>query len=461
MKLKTKNLRMILICSIIISTAIHSQEQPQNPDFTYGVFSHLNTSWNYQNAKAYLDSAGFNYIIDGIIPDTTTALNQNLIGIKESSPQDYIGYYSKGYYSKWEAERNEFVFGRVGFKHPHKNGTPPYLYGQVETHLGAKCWATQRDIGHRVDSVLWGPHYHQDKKYDYGFWDPNPKITYIASYRMAFSNIPQKSQDDEVCKMKVTYSYRYGVFPDTHIVVIPLNEKLLRVRDFPADSSFRNFTISYQLPDGYIIRDRRMPENIIPSADTLYEDDVVLSGIEFKLEWSGIGKLYIDYVEVYDSTVWGQDFMMNPQQREITVNRIKNMAQQYGNISKLKYWYVNDEPNSIDTYLPMRIVDSLLNTVTPGKNTITEIYPNWRGEFNGEHHLKQFVQVSNTKKLMIDHYPAYTGQAYWEGLDYFQNSLQWAWEAQPNFWYVAQAQALGQKLAGTDSFIELMKKPEK
>ncbi|BDQ02440.1 hypothetical protein [Ignavibacterium sp.] len=60
---------------------------------------------------------------------------------------------------------------------------------------------------------------------------------------------------------------------------------------------------------------------------------------------------------------------------------------------------------------------------------------------------------------MIDHYPAYTGQAYWEGLDYLQNSLQWAWEAQPNFWYVAQD--LGQKLAGTDSFIELMKNPEK
>ncbi|BDQ02441.1 hypothetical protein [Ignavibacterium sp.] len=174
--------------------------------------------------------------------------------------------------------------------------------------------------------------------------------------------------------MKVTYSYRYGVFPDTHIVVIPLNEKLLRVRDFPADSSFRNFTISYQLPDGYIIRDRRMPENIIPSADTLYEDDVVLSGIEFKLEWSGIGKLYIDYVEVYDSTVWGDGFI-NPLRRDSTINKIKNMAQQYGTISKLKYWYVNDEPNSIDTYLPMRIVDSLVNTVTPGKNTITEIYP--------------------------------------------------------------------------------------
>ncbi|MBI5662939.1 MAG: hypothetical protein HZC46_12425, partial [Ignavibacterium album] len=46
---------------------------------------------------------------------------------------------------------------------------------------------------------------------------------------------------------------------------------------------------------------------------------------------------------------------------------------------------------------------------------------------------------SNTKQLMIDHYPAYTGQPYWEGLEYLQNSLQWAWEAQPDFWYVAQA----------------------
>ncbi|MFN3693588.1 MAG: hypothetical protein ACK4UV_01155, partial [Ignavibacterium sp.] len=184
MKVKTKNLWMIVIYSIIISTAIHSQEQPQNPDFTYGVFSHLNTSGNYQNAKAYLDSAGFNYIVDGIV----TGINQRLIAVKESSPQDYISYYSKGYYSKWEAEWDEFAFGRVGLKHPHKNADPNigYLYGQVETFRQADCWATQRDIGHRVDSVLWGPHYHQDKKYKYLFWDPDPAITYIASYRMAF-----------------------------------------------------------------------------------------------------------------------------------------------------------------------------------------------------------------------------------------------------------------------------------
>lgn len=400
MKLKTKNLWMMVVYLIIISTAIYSQEQPQSSDFRYGVFSHLGSSWNYQNAKAYLDSAGFNYIIDNIIPDTTTPLNQNLIGIKESSPQDYIGYYSKGYYSKWEAERNEFVFGRVGFKHPHKSDSVSiYLYGQVEPHPidQVLCWATQRDIGHRVDSVLWGPHYHQDKRYDYGFWDPDPKITYIASYRMAFSNIPQRSQDDEVCKMKVTYSYRYGVFPDTHIVVIPITEKMLRVGDFPSDSSFRNFTISYQLPDGYKVKDRRAPENMGASTDTLYEDDVVLSGIEFKLEWSGIGKLYIDYVEVYDSLVWGNGFKTDDITTAQTILDIKTFAQNHSQIPKLNYWYVNDEPNSIDTYLPMRIVDSLVNTVTPGKNTITEIYPHWRGEFNGEHHLKQFVQLSNTK----------------------------------------------------------------
>lgn len=422
---------MIVAYLIIISITIQSQSD----DFTYGVFSHLNTSWNYQNAKAYLDSAGFNYIIDGIIPDTTTALNQNLIGIKESSPQDYIAYYSKGYYSRWEAENNNFAFLRVGFKHPQKDWIPPYLYGQVETFRQADCWATQRDIGHRVDSVLWGPHYHQDKKYDYGFWDPNPKITYIASYRMAFSNIPQKEPNAIVCTLKVTYSFAYDSLVNGTVKrffeEVLLTQKVLTVGNFPSDSSFKQFNLTYQLPDGYALKSTKLLDNYNNSAGRIYYDDVPESGIQFKLDWSGIGKLYIDYVEVYDSTVWGQDFMMNPQQREITVNRIKNMAQQYGDISKLKYWYVNDEPNSIDTYLPMRIVDSLVNTVTPGKNTITEIYPNWRGEFNGEHHLKQFVQLSNTKKLMIDHYPAYTGQAYWEGLDYLQNSLQWPGKHNP------------------------------
>lgn len=429
----------MLAVSIVMNCPIIAQNQPQSEEYTYGVFSHLPSSANYQRAKAYLDSAGFNIIVDGIVPDTTTTLNQSLIGIKENSPEDYIAYYSKGYYSKWEAENEEFAFGKVWFKHPYKIGTTHYnhyVLGQVETHQGSVCWATQREAGYWIDSVLWGPHYHQDKEYDFSF--EKSKITYIASYRLAFSNIPQKSLDTEVCRLKVTYSYRYGEYPDTHIVVRELSSKTLRVGDFPSDESFRNFTISYQLPDRPTVKDRRLPENWIASADTVFEDDVPLSGVEFKLEWSGIGKLFIDYVEVYDSLVWGDDFI-DPLRRELIINNIKTYAINHQNITKLRHWFVNDESNSIDTYLPMRIVDSLVNTVTAGKNTITEIYPHWRGELNGEHHLKQFVQISNTKKLMIDMYPAYVDQPYWKGIDFLRKSLQWAWEAQPNFWYVAQA----------------------
>ena len=429
MKRAIQFLFLSVLFFLISSKILFAQEAPSSSEFPFGVFSHIEN----QQEIDLLQQAGMNYIVDGI-NDLTQNLSVNLMGVKENSPQDYISYYSKGYYNKWEAERDTFFFLETGFKHSH-NGSN-YLYGHVEEYLGADCWVTDDGIDFQVNDVLWGPNYHQDKNYDYN-WDRN-KIDYTAAYRLAFVNTSQNLDTSSVCRLKVTYTYKWTYGLEEDYVTIPLVERTLKVSDFPTNS-FYTFPLTYHLPDGYLPNATgKFPEENIQQGDTIFYDDYILQGVEFKLDWFGIGKLYTDYVEVYDNLVWKNGFMTgDPIITEQTIQNIKTYSITHSDIQNLKYWYVNDEPNSIDTYIPMRIVDSLVSSVG-GSPTITEIYPHWRGYLNGDEHLKRFVNVSKTKQLMIDKYPFQVGYETSETLEGLRSSFQFAWQAQPDFWYVGQ-----------------------
>ncbi|MBK7378524.1 MAG: T9SS type A sorting domain-containing protein [Ignavibacteriales bacterium] len=429
MKRVNQFLFLSVLFFLISSKILFAQETPSSSEFPFGVFSHIGN----QQEVDLLQQAGMNYIVDGV-NDLTQNLSVNLMGVKEDSPQDYITYYSKGYYNKWEAERDTFFFLETGFKHSHNGST--YLYGHVEEYLGADCWVTDDGINFQVNDVLWGPNYHQDKNYVFN-WDTN-KIDYTAAYRIAFNNIAQNIDTSSVCRLKVTYTYKWTNGVEEGTVTIPLAERILKVSDFPTDS-FYTFPLTYHLPDGYLPNATgKFPEENIQQGDTIFYDDYILQGVEFKLDWFGIGKLYTDYVEVYDNEVWKNGFMTgDPIITEQTIQNIKTYAQNHSNIQNLKYWYVNDEPNSIDTYIPMRIVDSLVSSVG-GSPTITEIYPHWRGYLNGDEHLKRFVNVSNTKQLMIDKYPFWVDYPTSETFEGLRSSFQFAWQAQPDFWYVGQ-----------------------
>lgn len=111
---------------------------------------------------------------------------------------------------------------------------------------------------------------------------------------------------------------------------------------------------------------------------TYYEDTDTLMVIEYCVKWYGNGKLYIDYVEVFDdnndslqvSGIWCQ-WLYNPQ---LVSNRIGEFLSLYSDWNNIRYWYVIDEPGSLDDFEPIRIIDSLVYHYS-GRRVITQFTP--------------------------------------------------------------------------------------
>ncbi|RKY93670.1 MAG: hypothetical protein DRQ13_09180, partial [Ignavibacteriae bacterium] len=309
----------------------------------------------------------------------------------------YIGYYSKGFYTRWEAEKNELALEETGFKHP--KGAASYLYGEPEYFNSAWCWATDSTSESRIDSVLWGPNYKQLKEYKTNLVQ-NSWVEYSANYRLALSyDTTQYAGTDTVCILKIIYRYKWYVDENNNgYIMDTLAQSYLKVSQFPLNA-FKSFPVVYQYSLWPNTDDLgKFPEEMYSGGDTTFIDDIQQTGIEFHLEWYGVGKLYIDYVDVYDNVI-GTRIVNFP---SIVREELIEYANSYSSWDPIEYWYVNDEPQTMDSYEPMRIVDSIItNNSTFTKPIITEIYPHWRGLVNGDPHLKTFVELSKPKQLMM------------------------------------------------------------
>ncbi len=427
-------LRVTLFLLFFMNSAnLIAQELPGNTEFPIGAFiaskntdiRHGSDAWNS------VDSSGMNTFIQYADNITQGYLeNYNAIGLNNDFPQDKIYWYALGYYSIWEAE-NPGDISRTGFVHNAGNSA---------NWRGVNCWTNSTTAP--ACSLLYGPHYKQDKDWK----DFNDRVDYTARYWLALDfDSASVDPNTEICKLIITERYTKIINEswDGHVYVDKIDSLILKASDFYGSSgNFKKFQIEYRYPTKF--EDKALEKtNNIP-ADTVYSDIDPDNGIEFKLDFLGtngnnhIRNLYADNVEVFDNLIWTA-YMDNP---DSVSNQIINYALPFKNSSNwdnMKYWYATDEPRSIDNFLPMHIVDSILNSVQC-PHLITEIYPPWNTKLNGDTLLRKYVEIAQPHTLMIDSYPIWPPEegTVQEGLENLRNKLQVAHSVQPDFWYVGQ-----------------------
>ncbi|RKY97300.1 MAG: hypothetical protein DRQ13_04850 [Ignavibacteriae bacterium] len=427
-------LLIFLFCCVL---ELYAQEQTP-PGFTIGTFV---GGAGDQNIYTSFDSSGMNTLVHYAHTVTKPYLSDySVIARNDSNQSQWISHYATSLYSKWESEENQTNSATVGVKHK---------FGTDTTWQSVQCWSTL-GLSSRKDSLLYGPHYRQEKEYQRWLYNSGSSwrdIFYTARYRMALDYDPALvDTTEEACRITARVRHAVwinGVYADSvanDTLGVPIT---LKVADFPSDGSFEDFPIERYtyLPD--------YPEQFIdgkleiPSDDDItYTDSDGENGIEFLVEWlldDTLCTLYIDYVEVYDNYGWN-DFMTGDSlQTAQTIKKITDYAESYSNWSNIKYWWSQDEPFSIDAYTPMRVVDSLVRSVG-GAPLITEFYPNYRVLVNGDSQLVRYYNMVEPEKLMIDFYP-FSHEFYpirVVDLDTMRNILQIAHSLQPGFWYVGQ-----------------------
>jgi hypothetical protein len=427
---------LILIVALVFSTIAKSQETNSPEKFYIGAKLATNPYDLKKTFNSFLE-LGFNSIWWGAYPDTKPYLEkfQGILMVENGrSRKDYIHHYATGYYSRWEAEQNQ-VINRVGLKHK---------YGKAVILNDVQCWSS---IGLKSpkDSLIYGPHYRQEKRYKRWLYDEPGWSRYVVDYnvrfRMALRYVPGSvSQDEDVCVIKVIYRYirQYpgGWDPPEDIVLM---KKTLKVQDFSGGSNFDYipFDEAYQYPEKFNIPELERPS---PTKYT-YNDTEAGLGIQFCIDWlrkNDLCTLYVDHIDVYDDDGWN-DVIDDPLETSKKIKKYAlSLSEKYPSI---KYWFAHDEPYSIDAFLPYHIVDSIV-TNTTGIPLITEFYPYWThdGKINGEDFLQLWYDIAKPKKLMIDYYPFSPDYPFrLKDTEELKFRFQKCHTLQPGFWYSGQA----------------------
>ncbi|HSL89307.1 MAG TPA: hypothetical protein VK870_08395 [Ignavibacteriaceae bacterium] len=418
-----KKLLLYLVVAVFaVSITVLSQEQ-QN-EFPIGAFMDYNASAGVLDSY---NNSGMNTVVwhaDTITKSFLSSFNVMAFNLNSS---DWINHYATACYSRWESEENQTDMKKIGVKHTG---------GKDTTWNDTTCWSTL-GLVEPQDSLVFGPHYFQGKVYRRVYGDR--VIKFISRFNMAFDRNPQADTAAQVCRIKVLY--RYAELNNTEVKYdMVFLEDILKVSDFPENGSFKIFDFdnqTYQY-DISIFPAEEIGRYAEETSEIDYTDWITDTGIQFCVDWLGdptLGTLYVDFAEVYDNEGWN-DYISNP---TIVVNRITNYLSNYSTSEwpNIKYWYAHDEPRSIDDFIPIRTVDSLVRN-EGGAPLITHFFE--VNVFkNGDWIYEQFYNSVQPEKLMFNAYPFHTDPI--PGHDYISLPLKFqiSHNLQPGFHYVPQA----------------------
>ena len=349
------------------------------------------------------DSLKFNLVflfnVDG--NNIQSLANNSLKGVAEQGdPNSPTGWSGNSYYTIWEAEG--FPGSRVNLT--YSGGSLVY---DTEAHNGsgsdAMLFSASSDDSGIVQT---GPNYLQYTKYMNG-----SKINYYVDFNLKFSG-DRSEPTRKVCAIIV-------VADDSTI-----KEDTLVVGDFPS-SGYREFQLEYML-------------------DTLRD----FQNTQFKIYWYGVDSLYVDYVAVYNqngyelmSKVHDQD-ILNYVQQPWTAKTFPGT-----NDTVIYRWYLKDEPQSIDCYMPYAHIDSLLKNNTPHIPGAQ-----YYGKYPDTSEVYEYLTREDPVEYMIDPYPFgpgdTTGSTIQSRIDWlaesFNEGKRKAESLNKDFWVAIQTHAVGE-----------------
>ena len=397
-------------------------------EYPVGVYIRTTAAERPNTNYAEIEELGTDWVMEHADNATKGDLeNFNVIGMNLDTEADVIMYYSGGYYSKWEAENDTITdLSMPRIKHGSGEADGEYWRSTSQTQVG--------------DTLVYGPHYVQSRKYNL-----NPvtseDIDYIVNFKMKMTG--DNTTLDPVCRLSVKYTILKQISGNYISLDTTLTDLVLLAKNLSTSDSV--ISLDYKIPAVINGIKTRMtyPDIDLNKITTDYPS----YGVEFIVEIldDTDREIYVDYIEVYDRTIWEAKFREN---KNTTIQEIISYASrsEYSNWEGLKYWYAVDEPYSIDQYEPIRIVDSVLSA-NGFPRLITALYPGWSGKKNWEITTKRFLEITKPERLMLDYYPFYPNKTEAEGLESQRLTLQRQYDEldsqykpyMNNFYFVAQA----------------------
>jgi len=358
---------------------------------------------------------------------------------KEDEQQvDWVKILTHGAYNKWEVEgRNVFQSNIIKMVRD-QNHTSLFNLDGVVGIQSSSLSPHQSDI-----VMISGPGMYQDPNYKVEDRDDADYIPYYADFRMKIGMIP--IINTVVCTLRVRVDYPV-YFGNT----VTGQTKILAQRTLTSDDLSTGFIterLTYQIsglgkttelePEFITQTDQ---EYVLISASKIYYEVIIPQGVNPSL----FGHLFVDYIEVSETRIWGENGEPNQIEQQLgNYNDIWDSID-VGSVysDKIKYFYTMDEPHSFDHYLPYQKVEAVqktLNDSLKNKQMLTKIYPEWSGEKEGINIIDKWAEVAKPRKLMFWYYTIFNEQegTYISQLQ-LRTRIQEAARYDKDFFYTAQ-----------------------
>ena len=281
----------------------------------------------------------------------------------------YILRYTEGRYTKWEAEGNPPEDGQAMLTHKS--------IGKLFTEGGISGIVTELDAD--PDTLIRGPGYRQEIYYSSK--EAGDSIIYFADFRLKVTG--QGQSTDTICILQVVDSKIQGPPAVPYYIgeINFLRDMVLLRNDF-TPGVWETFTIQYELTEIDTEDIDAMPNRFSIADVPGITGRPFADFIEFKVIWKGASdtRLYVDNIIVHDDR--GRLIVTDSDIQGLIAEQANNSFNLANWDSAVTAWLALDEPESIDNYEPIRVVDSILNSVSQGKRKLFVIFPSaWNGKY--------------------------------------------------------------------------------
>jgi hypothetical protein len=315
---------------------------------------------------------------------------------------DWIYYLSSAYHRKWSAYESTFLYYQLQLRHES---------GEHLNLNGVDYWTNRNSA---VDSrIIFGPTtwyghltdkpegYAQDSRYRGSgvFWNHDP-LQY--SVRFFIRRLPPfvtgENSGDTLCILKVKVNYlSHGTLKDT-VWLKPVKYSQV------SDSSTTTIYLTYNLTF--------IDDNSSLKCSAEYDSSKIQHlGTEFIIENKSTKHQYgIKEIEVYDNWIWEQYYSEND-----SISRIVRLREYLTSLrndfpespsfydDELDYAFTIDEPHSIDSHDPIRILKESLEQIASGglggltktPKLFIHFYPEWDGYRNYEFIPNRYAREVN------------------------------------------------------------------
>ncbi len=301
---------------------------------------------------------------------------------KSGGVYNWIQYYTDAKYSVWEAEGN-----------PPSEAKLEYKNSVMFRPNNANYISLKPEAAGTLDTLIWGPYYHQDVEYE-TYEDGNSDsilVYYTADFKLMLSVIgnDNASPTDTLCILQVTQS---NVAVDSIGWHLPctdiIRDTALTRGDFTLLNTFKSYALKDYSLENFDCEDSYNTN--VPPPQYRFSSETGLNGkpngprwireyIQFKVIWLGNPNYSLSIDKIVVSDQRGVELMGNIGKTRINEQATTSLS---GYETSVFGWLGIDEPVSIDLFEPIRIVDSLLNAQLTPKRLVIPFMGSHSGAWN-------------------------------------------------------------------------------